>query len=461
MQPQRVCFRTDGSVTSVREECDPDQGRHFGVPPPDSPQGSGSPFPSDDKVTEYLSQQFVATAPPQQGGGNLLSIVSEALQRLSGVVPKMEGNPEGLKKVQETIGWLGGILQQYAGGMSAEEEKRLAGEIAERLMPIAGVIGGGGPGSPGGPGGGPDMKDVPMMMEKMMGKLPKVIAIFEEGGVSVPPEAKQASEKAIALFAEIKGPCMAGDMNACSRLREVPEILEREMRPLMEQAVMASGKFEVGMKAKALMEEGIEEGFGPRAGPVQPQMAPGTQPGVMSPQGMPPQNFGPMQPQMAPGTQSGMPPQNFGPGQQQMAPGTQQYFSPMQPQMAPGTQPGMMVQPGMQPQTFSPGQQQVAPGTWDTTQPGMWPGVPPQNFGPGQQQMGPDIQPGMMPPQGMPSGNYGPYPQFGPPSGSPGMPPSDFPGPPPDSNSPSGGLQVPSGEGGPPSSGGGEGTTTP
>lgn len=105
---------------------------------------------------------------------------------------------------------------------------------------------------------GPDMSRVLAMMEKMIPKLPQVIAIFEEAGIAVDPDARAAAEEAVATFARLREPCGNGDMESCMQLGQVMGSIESRMRPPMERAMMSAGKPEVGMRIHALMDEGME-----------------------------------------------------------------------------------------------------------------------------------------------------------------------------------------------------------
>lgn len=103
------------------------------------------------------------------------------------------------------------------------------------------------------------------MMEKVINKLPVVIQWSEEAGVPVSDRAKKAAADAKRMFEENKGPCAAGDGAACMKFADIGRLLEGTMRVDMEEAIMKSGNFQLGMKIGLYMGEGMEE-MGPPPG---------------------------------------------------------------------------------------------------------------------------------------------------------------------------------------------------
>lgn len=237
---QRVCFRSDKSVTKVREECDTDQSKHFGFQPQAPSQFGGSqgmpygnsfapaptgheffgeeqgnPFagnqgghgydiPSYDDVSGYMNQQF---APPP-------SFTQSA------PLPFSQGHPSPFDGHDEGFG------EGDGGSM-------------ESFMP--------------------QMTPILRMMDMIMNeKLPQVFALFEGAGLDS-SEARKIFDRARALFAELRGPCEGGDMKTCFRLEEVADIMEG-MRPLMENTIMEAMKsgrvemMELGMQIGKIME---------------------------------------------------------------------------------------------------------------------------------------------------------------------------------------------------------------
>lgn len=282
---QRVCFREDGSVTTVREECDWDQSRHFGV---------------EEQRGEYeqrVEERFEGFQ-PQAGPSDdqLIMIVSEALDRLSQMIGPMRNNPAALEGIQETISYLSGVLRDYGSGATpgpeVAEEVRVRLELIMRTMDSQDDPGGGGFGHGGMP---EDMNHIMDMMETMIGKLPQVIAIFEEEGIPVAPEARAAAADAIAAFARLKEPCRSGDMESCKQLGEMMSGIDQRMRPPMEAAMMASGNQEAMIRIHALMDEGMEN-----SGPPPMNGHRGPPPEMMRDRRGPPASFDPSQFQNAP-----------------------------------------------------------------------------------------------------------------------------------------------------------------
>ena len=321
-QSHLVCFRQDGSVTDQRDECAMDQSGFFGLTAETQEEGqeqtAGYAAPSYDDVSSHMTERFVPSAQGQTGG-RLLGIVSDALDRLSGSLTALQGNPAALSEVQGTITWLSGLLKQYSTGQIAPaQEDALAQQVSARLSAIATTMnavdsrtsyGGGG-----GMGMGPNMDSILSMMEKMMGKIPQIIAIFEREGIPIAPDALDAYRRGTALFNELKGPCKSGTMESCFRLKEVGDIMEGSMRPSMEKAIMASGKgMMVGPEIEKLMSDGMEDmrmmdhGSGPPQGMMNNQ-------GYGPPQGMN-QGYGPPSGMMNQGygPPSGMMNQGYGP----------------------------------------------------------------------------------------------------------------------------------------------------
>lgn len=282
-QPHLVCFRIDGSVTGNREECAVDQSGFFGMPSEEEGHGMDEfsyDLPSEDDMASQMSQRFpaheqgVPGGNQMSGGGDLLQIISEAFERLSGMVTAMQGNPSALGEIQQTMSWLGSLMRQYGSGqMPPGQSEIIAGQVRERLSAIASMQSersmGGHAGAAGG-FGGPDISAILAMMEKMMTvKIPHVFQIFADAGIAVPPEAMEAYRRGLALFQEVKGPCGNGDYQACARMEEVGMIMENGMRPAMEVAIMTSGKWDIGMKIGAYMSEGME-GMMPHRGGMSP-----------------------------------------------------------------------------------------------------------------------------------------------------------------------------------------------
>lgn len=299
--PAGACFREDGSTAVNREECDVDQGRHFGLRPGDTGHGA----PPSALIEEKMQEHFGPFTQPSTHGPNVIEIIGEALQRLGSKVSMFADQPDIQSQIRETIRWLSQVLADYADREpSAEESMQLADEIQSRLESIMTVMGGssmqyGHGGQRGGVtmmmGPPPGMaKGIIMMMEHMMSKLPMIITIFEENGIPVLSDAHRAVQEAQALFKEIRPACESNPMN-CMRLREVAVILESRMRPPMEQAMMASGNMQLGMQIQKMMaEDGM---MGPP--PMMDRMGP--PPGFDSmhmgaPEGFgPPPGFGPSQ----------------------------------------------------------------------------------------------------------------------------------------------------------------------
>lgn len=320
VKPSRVCFAADHSVTSDPNSCDPDQSRHFGFAQENGPEDQGFAIPSSEEVFDSMSEDFTTQTP---SGGSVLSIISDALIRLSGMIPSMNGNPAALAQIQETIRWLSGLLTQHdAGELSASQEADLARQIADRLSGIASMMGGStqGGSTQGGPGGfgPPNMQMIVTMMEKMIEKLPKVFAIFEEEGIPVSQEAREAYENGAALFRELKPLCEA-EAQKCFELKNVAVFFEK-MRPSMEKAITESGKFEVGMRIHQLISDGMEgmpmQGPGPSGGQFGPPSGGNDGPPPPGYDGRPPSGqYGPPPgyPTGDHGSQSGYPSGDYGP----------------------------------------------------------------------------------------------------------------------------------------------------
>ena len=214
-QPQRVCFAQDGSVTADRALCDGDQSRHFGMDSAAMSNGQpmGYAVPSYTDVSGYMNQQFSPPAPPT-----------------------LPTPPSGLRTP------------------SYDHAPRDPGETIELTNPG-------------------EMTFILQMMETvMMQKLPQVFAILTDAGISI-PEADAIYQKSVALFTELKGPCGDGVLPSCFRMSEIADLM-MGMRPLMEQAIMSSGNWMVGMKIGQIME-----GAGPPPGMH------GAPQGMMPPQG--------------------------------------------------------------------------------------------------------------------------------------------------------------------------------
>jgi len=114
-----VCFDENGEVTNDRDMCAEDQSSFFGLSSDGSADGEDAGFgiPSYEDVSAKMSDRFVGPS-SSLGGADLLSIVSEALDRLSGMVTSMQGNPQALAQIQDAMKWLSGILRQYGGGQT-------------------------------------------------------------------------------------------------------------------------------------------------------------------------------------------------------------------------------------------------------------------------------------------------------------------------------------------------------
>jgi len=283
---KRVCFRADGSVTDMREECDQDQGHHFGMQEPQY----GAPPQFDNQMVQKMDTQFQYMPPPMQGLP-LLDVIAEALHRISGT---LQHAPDDVKaELREVIAWLSTLLAQYAADdPSPEEQMQIVEEIHERLSEIGPMFGGP-------PGGGgyspPPIEHILKELEDIMEKLPQVIAIFEEAGIPIASEAREAYEAAKQTFEDVRTECEENPME-CKKLEQVFEILESRMRPSMEKAMMASGNEEVIRKIEELM--GHEEDYGP----------------PMGPEGYgPPGNFGPNGPPMMMPPGQMMQPPGYGP----------------------------------------------------------------------------------------------------------------------------------------------------
>lgn len=205
--PQRVCFRADGSVTALREECDGDQSRHFGMEATSvtSDMQGGYDIPSYGDVTGYMNQHFTPPEPPS--------------------FPRPPSLP------------------------------------TPPSFPASPVSRGADPAHTMGFTPAPQMGMILAMMETVMNeKLPQVFALFEGAGLALSPEATTAYQRAQTLFNQLKGPCGTGDVQSCFRMSDVADLM-MGMRPTMEKAIMESGNWAVGMKIGQIME-----GAGPPPG---------------------------------------------------------------------------------------------------------------------------------------------------------------------------------------------------
>lgn len=316
-----VCFRSDGSTTHNRDECDADQGQHFGFSQerfsreeerdhPSMMYPPSSSFASPDHYEKQIENHFFQESGSQSYGPDVIAIIGEALQRLGEARNMLRGNAEAESQIQDIIQWLSGLLSEYAGrDPTPEESSMLAQEIMGRLQSAMQTVTASRPEDHGfGAGGGsfgppPEFIDrILMMMEKMFAKIPQVFAIFEENGLPIAPDAYAAYEEAKARFA-ILGPKCKSDPSSCIQLREIAEVMESRMRPPMEQAIWESGQYDIGQKIEALMTEDM------------PMMPPGG-PSHMGPPGGygPPQGFGPPSDRGFPGSSGGGfggPPENM------------------------------------------------------------------------------------------------------------------------------------------------------
>lgn len=125
----------------------------------------------------------------------------------------------------------------------------------------------------------PDMREMLTVMEIMLPKLEKAIAIFERAGIAVPEQSRATARKALESFERLKGPCGAGDIQACMELGNSMGGIEANMRPPMERAMQEAifgGKIppeaamRAGMEIQTMMSEGMEgmmqKGHGPPPG---------------------------------------------------------------------------------------------------------------------------------------------------------------------------------------------------
>lgn len=296
-EQQRVCYRDDGTITPNREECDPNQGRHLGM--------TTANAPGADAVSQHMGQKFASDAPPSISGDNVIFIVGEALERLSGMVTNMQGNPQALAEIQGTMSWLSGILKKHGSGeIPPEQAATLAQEMSSRLSSIASMTststGGGHMG-----GFGRSMEDILPMMRTMLGKLDGVFAILDKHGLTPPPGTREAAAEAQALFEKISSSGDYGD------LEQVIQILMDGMRdPMMTMFATAGPKaMEAGMEIQKLMEGDMPQQMGPPQGNF-PQ---GNHPQGNYQQGDYPQGYGPPpgmhDGQGAPGSYGSMPDQ--------------------------------------------------------------------------------------------------------------------------------------------------------
>ncbi len=220
-----VCFRADGSVTDQRDECAENQSGFFGL----------------------------------------------------------------AAEEQENSAWHGEEQWQREDhrGFTMPSDDAMAEQMSRRFEPHAAAPGPGGHGMTG-DFGPPNMTAILAMMDKMIAKLPKVIAIFEGAGIPIDPQAREAARAAEALYKEVRDDCGNGTMSACMRMEEIGTMLETRMRPPMEKAIMKSGQWQVGMQIGALMSEGMD---GMMMGP--PGGSSHGMPGGGYPGDYPPSGYGP------------------------------------------------------------------------------------------------------------------------------------------------------------------------
>jgi len=268
-EKKRVCFRSDGSVTDNREECDNDQGKHFGMP--DKGEDIRGYGPPPQEFDSQMDHRFVPSDRPMMGPP-ILDIVADSLHRLSGAMEHVRGTDAEVR-VREAIVWLSSVLADYASGEPEKDERiRLAQEIHMKLSELD-------LGFPKPPDMGPPGIPFEKILEEIdmiMKKISQVITIFEEAGIEIPVESRQAYEDARVLFEELRGPCKE-DKQQCKRLEEIFEILENRMRPAMEKAIESSGNEEVMRRVEELMDEGMHQG--PMPGPYPPGSEPYPMPG--------------------------------------------------------------------------------------------------------------------------------------------------------------------------------------
>jgi len=416
-----VCFRTDGTVTGVREECDQNQGKHFGIPPHAeaiAPGHGGVPPPFQKDYSDEMEQRFYAPKGPMDGPP-LLHIIGEAIHRLGGALEHTQGDAEIESKIRETIVWLSSILAQYGSNEpGAEEREQLAQEIHERLFALESNFG------PPGPGGPEDIEHILEKIARIFEKLPQVFAIFEREGITIASEAQESYEEAKMKFQEGSERCKENKQE-CHLLKEIFEILEFRMRPPMEKAMMASGKIEVIQEIEEIMgEDGPPpDHFGPPPGdfPGPPMMPPG-EPYPMPPDGgmpgYPPKMMPPDEPYPMPypppdGGMPGYPPPMMPPG------GPYPEYPPMPPHNGPDYP---MPYPPMPPDGSYP--MPYPPMPPDGSYPMPYPPMPPHDR--------PDYP---MPPDGGYPDYPMPYPPMPPDGGYPDYP-KPYPPMPPDGGMP-------------------------
>lgn len=311
-----VCFDSMGNVTNDRSQCADQeiQSALFGVVGDEEEdafedesedegfghEDFGGFYVPDDEIRGSMDESFGF-----HGGGlgdeELLPIISEALERLSGMLPHVQGNAQAVSKIQSAITWLSGLLRDENAGKEPPED--LDEQIRDRITGIMATLGGGS-GRGRGPGGGfapPDMSMIVSVMEKMMNDvLPWIIRTFEEEGVPISERSVNAYEQSRALFNELKGPCASGEIKACMKFQEIGDQLESSMRPDMEKAIFASGKYEIGLK----IEQKIQEIMGDMMMPGMTGPGHGAPPGGMRP---PPGYEDMMPPGFDPSQMRGMP----------------------------------------------------------------------------------------------------------------------------------------------------------
>ncbi len=247
---QLRCFGTDGAVTDVRDQCDPDQGKYFGM----------THDARNEDISDSMETRFAQSERGEQGEGDgppLLTIISNAIGHLSQILEETRGQDADKEAdVKEVIAWLGTILGRYASAEpSPEERTALAQEVRSKIESVVGHF-------EGRQGGGMQGPDCSMIITRMKGmiieKLPQVIAIFDEAGLPVSDDARAALEEARQKF-EAVTVSIAENPSSCMDLRSIFEILETRMRPSMEKTIMESGDAQVMKRVMELVgEEGHE-----------------------------------------------------------------------------------------------------------------------------------------------------------------------------------------------------------